>query len=230
MSTIKFDREYWIDQLKKEVGLGNIPYDSLEFHQVDFESPFGIKSDNGLINAKEYVDSQLEIIEQQYKQIDEEIDKEDLSISSFTSYDEEDVMQKLSNISGSIDQLISLDNLDEKFENNNFFLQEKKQVINKNDIKYFDVVVSGKEFTVVINDYGDLKVKDQISHIKNTTFFVEERAKESITGKENYISYYQFINLIEPLLRKSNDTPVWKKITDDLKTEFDGLKLEGFND
>lgn len=75
---IEFNKEYWIEQLKKEVGLMEVPLDELHKHEVELDSPTG-RSSGFKVNAKEYIDKQLEFIEADYKKQTPEI-----SFESFT--------------------------------------------------------------------------------------------------------------------------------------------------
>ena len=65
---MKFDKNYWLEQLKKEVGLETVPYEELHLHFVDFSSPFGNSVEK--VNAKQYVDDQLSIISSQYEEFE----------------------------------------------------------------------------------------------------------------------------------------------------------------
>ena len=68
-----FDRNFWIEQLKKEVGLPDIPYEELNNYEVNLDSVTGKDSVGFTKNAKEYVDEQLLVLENQYADFSEQM-------------------------------------------------------------------------------------------------------------------------------------------------------------
>jgi len=75
----------------------------------------------------------------------------------------------------------------------------------------------------------DFRSTDQINHLVNTTFFIEELNPQQMNGNEsNIISYYQFVNAIQPFLKQNTDLSAYEKIANGTTTMFDGLKLDQF--
>jgi hypothetical protein len=226
MKTIKFDKEYWIYQLRKEVGLEDVIYEDLDKHFVNFES---LISDENVAqkNAKEYVDEQLALIEEKYKEFEESEEEYEVDLE-VPEFNPEDVLFKLSNVVEFIDKMetapLPIFKLDGIVQ-----LEEVKQEIRRNDMKYFEVLVGNKNFIIAVNVHSDdCRIMDQVNHIKATSFFVEERTPATFVGGEDIISYYQFINYIQPYLKQT--ATALDKISENVTTSFDGLKLEGFND
>lgn len=225
---MKFDKNYWLDQLKKEVGLENVPYEELHLHFVDFSSPFGNSVKK--INAKDYVDEQLLFINCQYDDF-ERANGVDIHSQGKNrlSYDENNIFSRLEGVAE------NLPNEEPVFPVLNgtaipdLLIAPVQQTINRDSIKYYEVFMNNQTFIVAFNLNGaDVRVHDQINHLKNTSYFVEERNPFTFIGGEEIISYYQFSNLIETLLRMSNKN-VSDKITNNIQTTFDGLKLDNFS-
>jgi len=229
---VEFNKAYWLDQLTKEVGLDGVPYEELSKHYVNFDSVIGTEGENEASrkNAKQYVDEQLAYIEEQYKLLNEsniEVPQE----HEVPVFDPSDVLSKLLVVSESAELNQVEDNIYKDLDLGAFQLKEVKQEVLASNMKYFDVVIGESAYTVVINDHGgDFRIKDQINHVINTTFFVEIRNPMELTGFEQIISYYQFVNAIQPHLKPSTDLTAFDKISKGLETAFDGVKLEGFND
>lgn len=238
---VDFNRDYWIEQLKKEVGLETVSYEDLHNHYVNFDSPFGKGSDSptSKINARKYVDDQLLFLENEYKNF---IDNQTKSLIESdnvhrngrlrNSYDELDIFSRLDLTAKSLDKFENAANVGADYNNlidNPYLLKPIEQTINRDSIKYYEVFMNNQTFIVAFNLNGaDVRVHDQINHLKNTSYFVEERNPFTFIGGEEIISYYQFSNLIETLLRMSNKN-VSDKITNNIQTTFDGLKLDNFS-
>lgn len=224
MGNIAFNREYWLDQLKKEVGLENVAYEDLAKHQVNFGSVFSL-DETEVRNAKQYVDDQLMLIEAQYQELDIVPSADMLQVSEF---DAGGVLSRLTEVSDALPDVIP--ELPSFSPSNDSIKQlpEIKQEIKSDQLKYFDVLIGGNPFTVVINDHGDFRIQDQINHLVNTSFFVEARKPHTLTGYEVIISYYQFVNAIQPFLKQNTDLSAFERITKGIHTQFDGFKLEGF--
>ena len=211
-----FDKEYWIGQLTKEVGLDGVAYEDLANHTVNFSSFFDLEEE-GRRNAKEYVDSQLEIIEHQYRDIGVETSPQQVGAAIGAVLDgiEESYEPELpvfNPTNADIPQLIPV-----------------VQEVSRSKYRYFDVVIGEGNFMVVTNHAGDdWRIQDQINHIVNTTFFVEEKREDQLTGGERAITYYQFVNAIQPFLKQNTDLSVFEGISQG--SVFDGVKLKGFND
>lgn len=219
----EFDREYWLTQLKKEVGLESVEYDQLVNHEISTSGFFKIPGETK--NAKQYVDEQLEIIENSYKDM---VDSSEISDESLTLPlpNVDDLMKTLNDISEfHSDSKPSMDLLDGIPQ-----LRMVEQQIQKSSIRYFYTTVDKNDFIVAINTgSSDFRISDQINHIINTSFFVEELNPLTMTGNEgNIISYYQFVNYIQPFLKQNTDLSAYEKIMNGTTTVFDGLKLDKF--
>lgn len=225
-----FDKNYWTEQLKKEVGLEAVPYEQLHEHFVDFSTPFSLTENK--VNAKDYVDAQLEIIKAQYDEFSNSLG----NLNSFTNatanrnaYNEFDVMSRLDIVSQNTPTespvFPDLNNV-----GGVRLLEPVQQQVKRESVKYYDVFIGGKEFTVAFNvESGDNRVLDHIQHLRNTSYFVEDRNPLTFTGGETIISYYQFVNLVELAIREKKTDDVQNKISQNIKTEFDGLKLDNFS-
>lgn len=222
MST-QFNPQYWREQIKREIGLSHVSDDELSQHYVDFGSFFG-EGENKK-TAKQYVEQQLEIIQEQYNSIELYSKHPQINVQSFKGVDFEKVNDQLLGVASLLDDV----DPDITIPENVTQLEYVPQQINRNNVKYFEVFVAEKTYIVAVNtDSQDFRVNDHINHVKNTSFFVEERNPLSFIGVENIISYYQFINLIQPYLKPKNNLSFYEKINGDVNTVFDGLKLEGF--
>lgn len=218
----QFNPQYWTEQIKKEIGLSHVSDEQLSEHYVDFGT-FFTEGENKK-TAKQYIEQQLEIIKEQYNSFDL-YSKQSQNSQSFKQVDFEKVNQQLLGVASLLDDV----DPDIPVPQNVTQLEYVPQQINRNSVKYFEVFVVDKTYIVAVNvDSQDFRVNDHINHIKNTSFFVEERNPMTFTGLENIISYYQFTNLIQPHLKPKNDFSFYEKVTSDVNTVFDGLKLEGF--
>lgn len=229
-----FNKQYWIEQLTKEVGLEGVSYEELVNHFVNFDSFFGNNEDSptSRVNAKDYVDRQLVEIEKQYQEFEKEENNVMIQEGSLTlDYNETDIFARL----GATAQNIECDSSHDV--NTSLFVQYNgvsllkpiEQTIERSDIGYYEVFVEGRIFIVAINrKQNDLKTIDQINHIKSTSYFVEEQNPLSFVGGEEIISYYQFSNMVEEIIRRKGIVSADVKIQDNVKTEFDGVKLDNF--
>jgi hypothetical protein len=210
----QFNKEYWTNQLKIEAGVSHVPDEELHKHFILFGA-FS-NTDGEKITVKEYIENQLKYLEEQYDSMDAKLESDIASLIV-------DVPEKFKSewVGG---ESIGIANADIKL------LPTIPQTINRSELHYYDVLVDGNAFTVAINDHGDdFRIKDQINHVKHTTFFIEERSPLHITGFENIISYYQFANIVQSVVRKtSTDLSAYEKISQNIDTVFDGVKLEGF--
>lgn len=232
---MEFNKQYWIEQLTKEVGLEGVSYEELSNHFVNFDSFFGNDEDSptSRVNAKDYVDRQLVEIEKQYQ----DFHKEELGVTiqpkSLTlDYNESDIFGRLSTVANEEFREMPFDN---NYQENKILyngvplILPVQQTIQREDIGYYEVFVEGRVFVVAINrKNGDLKTEDQINHVKSTSYFVEEVNPFNLLNGEEIISYYQFANMIEEIVRRKGTLSVDVKLKDNVKTEFDGVKLDNF--
>ena len=227
-NNMKFDKNYWLEQLKKEVGLETVPYEELHLHFVDFSSPFGNSVNK--VNAKDYVDEQLSFISSQYVEFEKENEiAVHLSSTNRLSYDENDIFSRLDSIADSVPDIAPEFPILNGAAIPDLLIAPVIQNIERSAIKYYEVLMNGKTFIVAFNLNGaDIRIPDQINHLKNTSYFVEERNPYTFVGGEEIITYYQFSNLIETILRMSNKN-VSDKISNNIETTFDGIKLDNFS-
>lgn len=211
MSNLIFDKNHWIDKIKSEIGLENVLYENLGEYFVDFGNVFGESSNK--VSAKEYVDREVASVEEQYRSFNEQGDVLPMS-NDLDSFDADAVMGNLLEISQiPIIELPAINDIEE----------ETPEIPSK--FSYFSVFIDNRDYIVAINDYGDLKIQDQIKHIKNTSYFVEQKLPETIQTGEVIISYYQFVNLIEKEVAKSRIS-TYEKIQQNLNTVFNGTELK----
>lgn len=220
-----FDREYWLTQLKKEVGLENVPYEQLQDHEVDFGGFFG-GDDSSKKNAKQYVDEQLSNIEDSYKTLEMPVISDDSLTLPLPS------MESITKIITEINDngLHSFNNVPVEMVQGIPQLKPVNQTIKKGNIRYFSVIINKQDFIVAVNyNPEDFRSIDQINHLVNTTFFIEELNLQQMNGSEtNIVSYYQFVNAIQPFLKQNTDLSAYEKIANGTTTVFDGLKLDQF--
>jgi hypothetical protein len=210
---IAFDKEYWTNQLLLEIGLSNVPREDLDKHFVD--TGFVFSEFDNKKTAKQYLEEQLTILEEQYKEFNSLNSDYSILGNNIEEFDSSKVLQ----------QLIELPQLPE----DNSFRVDNFDAIEIPNFKYFEVFVEDKTYVVVINDCNDIRMSDQIKHVKNTSYFVEDRNAETLTSEDIILSYYQFANLIERVVAKK-DAIVTVKIRENLKTSFEGFELKGFGE
>lgn len=210
---ITFDREYWTNQILLEIGLSKVPREDLDKHFVD--TGFVFSEFDNKKTAKQYLEEQLTILEEQYKEFNSSNSDFSMLGNNIEEFDSNKVLQ----------QLLELPPLPE----DNSFRVDKFDAIEIPNFKYFEVFVEDKTYVVVINDCNDIRMSDQIKHVKNTSYFVEDRNAESLSPQDIILSYYQFANLIEREVAKKHAVVV-DKIRDNLKTSFEGFELKAFGE
>lgn len=194
---MEFNKEYWIEQLKKEVGLMEIPYDQLVEHEVELASPTG-RSSGFKINAKEYVDRQLGIIQQEY---------DAFALAAI----EEQKNVAMVDIPPAKPEIVPITPKEIKPEN----------------IRFFDVDIHNRPFTIIFHDDKTQDSVDYINLIHDRRFFVKERKREDMTGMEQILSIYQYINAIADIPLEPRPLTAFEEINTRMDTIFDGLKLQG---
>lgn len=194
---MEYNREYWITQLTKEVGLMEVPYDDLHKHEVELASPTG-RNTGFKVNAKEYVDSQLKQIEADYIKFKKTSEAEQLKP---TNIDIPPAKPELEPIT--------------------------PKEIKPENIRFFDVSINNVPFTVILNDDKSQTAIDQINLIFDRRFFIKERKREDMLGLETMISIYQYISAIANIPREPQDYSAFEQISQKMDTVFDGLKLQG---
>lgn len=212
--------------MRKEIGLLDIPYDQLGEYKVQLNSPTG-RSCSFSINAKEYVDNELENIQKEIEKHNSisEVDPEPtFDIVSITVDEkQEDMIRKTIESSADFWEWVEdkppIDEIkmDQKLEN----------------FKYFEVKVPENEtiFTVIIFDNKTLDVKDQINKVKKHFCTKGEKNRNLLLGTETIINYYQWANLVADLAPKT-DYLSYEDISkrmDNIFTGVEGIDLpEGF--
>lgn len=195
---MEFNKQYWIEQLKKEVGLMTTSYEDLDKHEVELASPTG-RGSGFKVNAKEYVDKQLSIIEEQYNTFQKE--------QLVTTETRENLSNKLT-----VDQI---------------HVPKKLEEIKPENIRFFDVNIKGQPLTIIFHDDKTQTAVDNLNLIGDRRFFIKERKREDMTGLETLISVYQYIAAIADIPREQQDLSAFEKITQNMDTVFDGLKMKG---
>ena len=226
MNAPTFDKEPWIQRYSAEIGLGHVPYEELHLYYVDIGRVFDKFdiNDPNTKTARQYVDEQLAQTEDAYAQL--------ALMEGFSEVVPVVEPIPVASLQGLVHQALNdaveyIDSLPPAMLNlPPILLEEPNSQILASDLKYFDVVINENPFIVVINDHGgDIRIKDQIRHITNTTFFVEMRDPSTITDSSRVISYYQFVNAIP--LQYPDRSDVQVQIEANIVTEFDGPRLDG---
>ena len=196
-----FNPDYWMTQLKKEVGLMEVPYDELGKYEVDLDSPFGrgkIK-----INAKEYVDQQLAIIEEDYR---------------ITQNGEgDDYLEDVDVVLSSNEPVL--------------LVAAPVQEIKEDSIKFYNVVINEVPYVVFVNttvraDDEKWIITDQINTITNDKrFYKGETFRHFLTGLETAISYYQYVDKVSSIPRAQEPLTAYEMINERMDTVFDSLKV-----
>jgi hypothetical protein len=194
---MEFNKQYWIDQLTKEVGLMGTPYEDLKNHDVELASPTG-RNTGFKVNAKEYVDKQLESIAKDYDTFETTIDEEQRNPT----------LVEMTPITPEIEPI-------------------KPAEIKPENIRFFDVTINNVPFTVIFHDDKTQTAIDHINLILDKRFFIKERKREDMLGLETMISIYQYISAIANIPREPQDYTAFEHISQRMDTVFDGLKLQG---
>lgn len=227
---MKFDRERNKRELKIGLGMSHVPDEELDQYKVQVGGSkfFGIDEDIETVNAKEYIDGQLDMMEEQFK-----LQSKSGTYHSYQEVDIGSVMNRLDNVAGTLDEVedVSDYSFDVDYDQNDIpgglIEIPKTEGIKRQNLRFFKVAILNKYFVVVINDIADdVRSSDQIKHVKTTSYFVEEiipNEDYSDSGNEFQITYYQFVNLIEAEMRKQKDD-VQTKITEGVKTTPEGFK------
>lgn len=215
MAKIEFDKDHWTQQLLQEIGLSEVPLEDLDKYFID--SGYVFSTSELKKTAKEYVEEQLAILEQQYNDFNSSQEEELVQPLMLKEFDVNTTLLQLQNVSSDLDNIPS----DESF--------REKDVVDVPNFKYFEVNVEDKNYVVVINDINDSRISDQIKHVKNTSYYIEDRTANSITNDDIILSYYQFANLIERIVAKKNNQ-VDIKIREELKTSFEGFQTKVFDE
>jgi len=242
---MNFNKEYWKNNIKTEIGLSHVPDEQLHEHFVLIGSFFG--DDSNKIRADEYLETQLKQIEEGYKNfgvllndLPQEEEYPPTRPDSVEGLDQNELKglgldlldnfippkHKFKSSENNGTRPVTPDNFANVLLNKEIkLLTPVNQEIKRESIRYFDVDVNGNHFTVALNfDPSDIKSQDQVNHIKTTSYFIEERQPNFLTGFENIISYYQYANLIQYNMKKNDD--VQDKIAKEVKTTFDGFQAE----
>ncbi len=164
---MEYNKEYWIEQLKKEVGLEDVSYEDLVNYKVDFTSILG---EGEQVNAKEYVDNQLENIKKGYDEVAYQESENDGK-----GYDLPSVAEL--NVNKGVRQL-----------------ENKMATTDPDKYRYFSM---GGNVFVTVYDNEDKLSQQQITDILVDTHFVGEIPREDLSGLEIIVSYYQYMNHVQ---------------------------------
>jgi hypothetical protein len=217
-----FDREHYLNELKKEIGLSEFSYDEIgagDF-KVQLNSPTG-RSCSFEIKAKDYIDNEL-------KHIEEAINEEN-------SKEEDDVTFDIITVQIDESQEKAFRAMIEKSEDfwewaeEHAPIKEVKMEQPTSNFKYFDVKIGDNVYTVVLFDNGTLEYKDQYNRVRKHFATVKERSRDFLTGLEFIVNYYQWANLVSGLDNpKGGDYLSYEDISSRMSTIFQGV--EGLED
>lgn len=211
---VRFDREFYLNELKKEIGLPEVPYEELGKYKVQLNSPTG-RSCSFEINANEYVDKELLNIK---KSIDDENEKaDDVVTFDIVSVMVDETQEKMFRS--------SIEKSDDFWEwiEETAPLAEVKMEQPVDNFKYFDVKVNDAHYTVVIFNDGTQDIKDQINLVRKHFLTVNERKRNTLTGLEFIINYYQWVNLVSTVEKKP-DYLSYEDISKRMDTIFTGVE------
>jgi hypothetical protein len=215
---IKFDRE----SARKNIlhGLGISPESTDEELKGMFVTVGSFFSDDSeKINAHQYVVNQLDNDEMFYN----EFYSNGISqVNEFKPVSENDIMTALSNLDfDKLPDSIPVEDLSQIPDSlNNKFLTIP--TVFDLSFRYFVVNFEGNEYVIVINEPTDRKTFDQIKHIENTSYFIEEKNSDQLADTDIVISYYQFVNMMERSISRKN-AEIRSKIEENVKTQFSSL-------
>jgi hypothetical protein len=235
---MNFNKQYWIEQLKMELGLSDVPDAELHLYYVDTGVFFGEIQQK--TTAKDYIEKQLKDLEEHYNLFGDGVLTQNDDITNpghmRNSYNESDILSRLD--SAALQQSYEVPFAEpfvEKYNNSlinsNNLIQIVPQTIRREVFRYYEVFINNISYIVVFNldsEGKSSKIRDQIKHLQSTSYFVEERNPISLTEEERIITYYQFVNILENVLRLKEETTK-EKIQKEVQTVFEGgVKLDNF--
>jgi hypothetical protein len=231
---MQFNKEYWTQQLKMELGLSHVPDEELNEHYIDTGMFFGNISQKTTV--KDYIEEQIKNLEDQYKLFGDSIlqQSDDITNSGRLrhSYNESDILSRLDAAAlGQPYEVPLAENYNNLLLKSEHFIPIIPQTINRDSFRYYEMFINNMTYIVVFNldsEGKNSKINDQIKHLKSTSYFVEERNPMTFIGGEQIITYYQFVNILENVLRLRDET-VKDKIQNEVQTVFEGgVKLDNF--
>jgi hypothetical protein len=221
----EFDKEHHIKELKKEIGLPEIPYEELHNYKVQLNSPTG-RSSKFEVNAKDYIDNELKAIEDGINEFNENpVDNLLVNFDVHTITIKDEDLNRLAEIKAEIE---SDPNFWEWCEGATS-LQEVKMGQPIEDFRYFDVSIpdlSGSDihYTVVLFNNKSQTVLDQLNTIKRHPYTVKERQRDFLTGTEFIINYYQWVNIVSNLDIPRQDNHIsYEDIASRMDTIFENV-------
>ncbi len=194
---IKFNEREYRDKLKQSLGFQDIPDDELYDHNMVLNSPMGL-SNTLSISVGKYIDTDVDSAREAYRELEETFD--DIEIPQLT-------------------------------ENTNVAVLSNKSIFNGDNLKYFDIDVPNDDggvrpFTVAVYVNKEssetlMQAQEQIRGIKTHFTFVGERDSNDLTGMEQMLSYYQFVNLVGSLINITDRNTVAAQIAEKIAMEFE---------
>lgn len=206
----RIEKEQQILAFKKELGLGNIPYEDLHLYFVDDSSVTGVNSKK-LITAREYVDRNIEQLEKSQGPVTNSI------LDAIDDFDE-DGFPLLTN-----EPVLLLDESK---------LQREDPIEN---YIYLSVEVNDIPYTVIIAKNFDPVA--QSTFVKNHWSFRGEKSRNMLTEHDLVFSFYQFVNFVGGMRNPAEKTDLAfdefedlsVMISKQLTTDFEGgAKINGF--
>lgn len=216
---IEFNHTFYLNELKKEIGLPEIPYENLTEYKVQLNSPTG-RSCSFEINAKEYVDKELLNIEKSIQEA-----------NAAGSSNEEEITFDIITVKVDESQEASFKAMVEKSEdfwewvNDTPPIKEVKMETPLDKFKYYDVKVNDMSYTVVLFEDGRIETTDQINTVRKHFATIGERNRDMLTGLEFVINYFQWVNLVSNLDNPNKpDYLSYEDISKRMDTIFQGVE------
>lgn len=200
---MKFNEQKYRQDLKKMLGLLDIPDEDLDKCPIVLNSPTGLNSHLS-ITAKDYIDNEVGIAREAYEELN-------INIESNVELDNIDVPQNTTTL------------LSEKTS----FDPKKIQYFDVNVPKDDAIIPFTVAIYVITEDFVSWQdSQTQIHQVKNHFTFIGERKPEDLTGLETIISYYQFVNMVSNLIHHTDRNDVAQKIAEKIAMEFEGDDIE----
>jgi hypothetical protein len=215
---VEFDREHYLTQLKMEVGLSDIPTEELDKYKVQLNSPTG-RSSSFSVNAKEYIDKELENIEK--------------SIAEFNAAEDEDPAPVVETVSISVEesQEKMLRATIEKSENFWEWVEDVPQLkevpmpeMPLDKFKYFKTNINAITYHVVLFDNDTRDFVDQYNMVKKHFCTEKEVDRNFLNGNELIINYLQWVNLVSRLEPPKTDVMTYEDISKRMDNVFEGVE------
>lgn len=218
---VVFNKDHYVEQLKKEIGLSDIPTKKLGEYTVQLNSPTG-RSCSFSVNAKEYVDKELSNIEKSIKEFNEQQEDEsgDLETSIETvSISIDESQEKL--IRETIEKS---DNFHEWIEDEKLLKAPEREELPLEKFKYFKTDIGNVIRYVVLFDNETRDYTDQYNAVKGHFCTSGQVDRNFLMGNEVIINYLQWVGLVSKLTPPAKDVMNYEDISKRMDNIFQGVE------